>query len=568
MPMGRGVHVPEADVVRLALLGSSCAEPDRPVIVRESRAVEAQGRTFHVDQQHPGASDRHPGTEAKPWRTLSRATGRGVLRPGDTVVIHEGVYRESVEPREGGRPGARITFRAAEGETVVITGADLAADWRRQSDGTWRRAWTGPPLPTYSDDPVFRQEMVIERGEVLRPVWHRDSLRAGTFWAEGPPESPAALVARFREGPDRVEVAHRARLFWPLGADPNAECGSAGTPGYFRIQGLTFRHAANRAQIGAVCLGSAGSLAEAVRVEWTNARGLDVSGREHLIRQSAADYNGQMGWGGACASCVIEDSRAVGNNWKGYDPFWEAGGGKWVRTTDTVIRRFLARDNDGPGIWLDIDNADNTIEGCLAENNAIAGIALEFRTVRTLVQHNVVRGTRWVGWSGSGVISQAASHNVLLHNTITSNEGGGIWLRRDPDKRAEDEHTLVARNLVMGNVTRRDVEARELSVEGETASDVRTHTFRHNAIGFVRDREAIWRSSFFVHPTETPAGYRSDDLSGWRRLVTETGTVREAGGMLPEPGPFPRAGAIGAYARVAGRHGAQAEAVGLGPLPR
>ncbi|MEM1056906.1 MAG: right-handed parallel beta-helix repeat-containing protein [Bacteroidota bacterium] len=549
--------------ILLAALLASCGRRGEVPVIEVAASPGETGRAFYVDAQHPRASDVNPGTEAEPWRTISRATGRGVLRPGDTVWIREGVYRESVTPHEGGRPGARIAFRAVPGELVVITGADPATDWRPQPDGSWRHAWTGPGLPSYADDPVFRRELVVHRGQTLRPVWAREDLIPGTFWAEGDPEAPRALYARLDGGPEAVEVAHRTYLFRPLGADPDPDCGARGTPGYFHLSGLTFRHAANRAQWGAVCLGSAGSLVDDVRVEWTNGRGIDVSGREHIVHRTASDFNGQMGWGGGCVSCLIEDSRAVGNNWKGYDPFWEAGGAKWARSTDSVYRRFLARDNDGPGIWLDIDNADNTVEASVVENNLVAGIMLELRTVRTLVQHNTVRGTRWREWSGSGVLSQAASHNVLLHNTIEDNEGSGIWLRLDPSRRAEDGHTLVARNLVLGNVMRRDVEARQLSVEGTSPEHVRTHTFRHNVFGPVRDVEPVWRSTFFVHPTGREGGFRSDDLAEWRRLVTAEGNRSEVGEALPDPGPLPLAGAAGASARATPTIGAAPEAVGL-----
>ena len=529
---------------------------------KAGRQSERQGkRTFHVAQGHPRADDANPGTEAAPWRTISRATGRGVLRPGDAVVIHGGTYRETVEPQEGGRAGSRITFRAAPGEFVVISGADLAPDWERQPDGSWVRPWMGGEMRTYAEAPVFRRELVVADGEVLRPVFSRADLREGTFWVEGPPEAPRAIHARFGAAlPAEIQVAHRTYGFRPLGPDRWVDCGDPSTPGFFHLVGLTFRHHANRAQWGALCAGRAGSLVEDVSVEWTNGLGISISGRDHTFRRTSADHNGQMGWGGACRGCLLEDTRAERNNWKGHDPFWEAGGSKFVRTSQTVVRRHLARGNGGPGIWFDIDNHDNTVENCTVEGNEVAGIMLELRTVRTLVQHNTVRATRWRAWSGTGILSQAASHNVILHNTVTGNEGTGIWLRLDPDRRAPDGATLVARNRVRGNVTRRDVEARELSVEGTGVEHVRSNEFWHNEVGRVGDAEPLWRSSFHVHPVPgAEAGFRNDDLAGWRRVANETGTTMERGAALPTPGPFPEAGAQGTRPRAASRTGADGE---------
>ena len=56
--------------------------------------------------------DRLPGTEQKPFRTISRAAEMAL--PGDTVRVHEGVYREWVNPKRGGREDARIVYRSVE----------------------------------------------------------------------------------------------------------------------------------------------------------------------------------------------------------------------------------------------------------------------------------------------------------------------------------------------------------------------------------------------------------------------------------------------------------------------
>jgi len=239
------------------------------------------GTTYVVAQRDPLASDRNPGTADYPWASIGRAVD--VLQPGDAVVIREGLYREAIEPMHGGSgPEARITFAAYPGERVVVTGADLAgAGWERQPDGAWRRWWSGPTLRTYDDDLAFRREMLISDGDVLRPVATRADLAPGRFWREGTDSDPVALVARFPgdRPPAHVEVAHRTRLFWPEGADRSAECGDRATPGWFRVVGITFQHAANRAQWAAVCAGSQGSVFEHVRVEWAVGQGINASGR-------------------------------------------------------------------------------------------------------------------------------------------------------------------------------------------------------------------------------------------------------------------------------------------------
>ena len=506
----------------------------------------AGGTTYVVDGTNPAADDRNAGTAERPWRTISRAARAGALRPGDAVLIRGGVYRESVRPRSGGTgPDARVTFAAYPGERVVVTGADPAdAGWVRQRDGTWRRPWTAGHMLTYTDDPTFRRELLVAGGHVLRPVGQRAEVSPGRFWREGSDDAPAALVARFPgdRAPDQagpVEVGVRTVLFAPEGADPYAECGADGTPGWVRVVGLTFRHATNRAQWGAVCAGSVGGLFEDVRVEWTNGLGIDASGRRHVFRRTRADLNGQLGWGGGCHGCLFEETAAVGNNWKGHDQGWEAGGGKWAGTSDSVIRRHYAAHNDGPGVWLDGDNHRNTIEGSLIVGNRGAGIMLELNTTGTLVQHNVVADTRWVDWTGTGVLSQAAGRNAYVHNTVVENAGSGVWLRLDPERRAPDGRNAVLNNRVVGNATA-DVEAREMSVQGLSPADVRTTRFEGNAYG--RLGRDLRQSTFFLYPApQWEADFRSDDLDAWRELVDGDRRAR-----LVAPGEGLRVGPAGA----------------------
>ncbi|HLT47993.1 MAG TPA: right-handed parallel beta-helix repeat-containing protein [Rubricoccaceae bacterium] len=499
------------------------------------------GTAYWVDQRHPQADDANPGTRERPWRTIGRATT--ALRPGDAVIVRAGVYRETVTPRTGGLPGRRVTYAAYPGDAVVVTGADPAPDgWVRDGDA-WRRAWAGPPMPAYADEPHFRRELVVSGGRVLRPVFRREDLRPGTFFVEGPGEAPRAILLRMPDDgpPHDVEVAHRTYLFRPLGGDPEPECGAAGTPGWLRVVGLRFVHAANRAQWGAACFGSEGALVEDVAVEETNGLGIAFGGRGHVFRRTASNRNGQMGWGGACEGCLFEDTEAVGNNWKGHDPAWEAGGGKWHHTRETVLRRHRAAGNDGPGIWLDGTNDRNTIEACTVVGNALAGIMLELETTHTLVQHNRVVGTRFMGYAGAGILSQAASRNAYVHNTVTGNVTG-LWLRLDPDRRAEDGANVVLDNVLVGNTATADEEAREVQVEGADAAHARSNRFDGNVYGRLAD-DGLRVSTFYFRPDPAsgPADFRSGDLARWRYLTGEQhaalldpAALRADGTLMPD----------------------------------
>lgn len=73
-------------------------------------------------------SDANPGSAMKPFRTITR--GAEAAKPGDTVLVHPGVYRERVSPPRGGAPGKPITYRADKLGTVFIRGSE-----------PWNPAW-------------------------------------------------------------------------------------------------------------------------------------------------------------------------------------------------------------------------------------------------------------------------------------------------------------------------------------------------------------------------------------------------------------------------------------------
>lgn len=86
-------------------------------------ALVTQGKDLHVDNAHPNANDQNSGSLQQPYKTISMAAELAVA--GDTIIIHEGVYREQVEAVNSGKKGEPITFKSADGEKVVIKGSDI-----------------------------------------------------------------------------------------------------------------------------------------------------------------------------------------------------------------------------------------------------------------------------------------------------------------------------------------------------------------------------------------------------------------------------------------------------------
>ena len=68
-------------------------------------------------------SDKNPGSEAKPFRTVRKAAS--LARAGDTILVRGGVYSEAVVMRFSGQEGKPIVLKNYPGERPVIQPAEL-----------------------------------------------------------------------------------------------------------------------------------------------------------------------------------------------------------------------------------------------------------------------------------------------------------------------------------------------------------------------------------------------------------------------------------------------------------
>lgn len=82
-------------------------------------------------------SDKNPGTKTEPLRTIQHAAD--LAQPGDVITVHEGVYRERVNPPRGGESDQkRIVYQAAPGEKAAIKGSEIITNWVQVQDNVWK----------------------------------------------------------------------------------------------------------------------------------------------------------------------------------------------------------------------------------------------------------------------------------------------------------------------------------------------------------------------------------------------------------------------------------------------
>ena len=89
---------------------------------------------YHVSKN---GNDKHPGSPGQPFLTIQAAAS--IARADDIIIVHEGIYRERVDPIHGGKNDLnRIIYQAADGEKVVIKGSEIVKDWEKVNGSVWK----------------------------------------------------------------------------------------------------------------------------------------------------------------------------------------------------------------------------------------------------------------------------------------------------------------------------------------------------------------------------------------------------------------------------------------------
>ncbi|MGA2500775.1 MAG: right-handed parallel beta-helix repeat-containing protein [Tepidisphaeraceae bacterium] len=213
-------------------------------------ALVAGAGEFHVAV---GGNDSNPGTPAAPVRTIQHAAE--LAQPGDVITIHQGIYRERVNPPRGGESDAkRIVYQAAAGAAAEIRGSEVVRTWVKVQENTWKvtlsNAFFGGFNP-YAD--LIRGDWFDRRGRdhhtgavYLNGEWLTEAAKlddvlkpAGDapLWFAQVDKENTTLWAQFKNtdpNEQTVEINVRRTVFYPDKPGRN----------YITVRGLTLRHAA------------------------------------------------------------------------------------------------------------------------------------------------------------------------------------------------------------------------------------------------------------------------------------------------------------------------------------
>ena len=406
-----------------------------------------------VDGSAEGASDDNPGTTDQPFRTI----GRGVkeLRPGDTLTVRGGTYREAVDLQLVGTQEHPITVQAAPGETVVIKGSEVVTGWVRDGN-VWRReGWTadyvaanfaqGTQLVSPNLMEVYQQDGVRGEAVVLYRVRKPEELREGKcYWDEATGTItiwPVETEGPFDPNTRGVEVPVRG---------PGLSVGKQ----WVRVRGFQVRQCGMAMITNWPSVSVNGfdcSLEDSV-VTWCDFGGVSMSGFRTAIRRCEASYCGNSGMGaGVGEEMLIEDCIVTHNNFWRYSPGWHGGGAKLIPWFNrSVVRRSEFAFNYGPGLWFDGSCNDSLVEDCRCHDNEGPGIMIEIS--RGIILRNNLCYSNRNGLPGIDLIpleGKGYSPVACEARRVEGGAGGaGIFISSSPDTKCY--HNLCYRNESMG----------------------------------------------------------------------------------------------------------------------
>ncbi len=223
--------------------------------------ITCPAREYHVSKQ---GSDAAKGTYDDPLRTIN-AVAQTAL-PGDTVTVHEGIYREWVDPLRGGFDARHpILYRAAEGENVEIKGSEEIKGWKKVKNaggniwsvtlpntmfGTFNPFaevfagdWLDTPFKMHLAEIFINDKSLYESespDSLMKVRYsHRDPEGCNLNWYASVGAESTTVTACFGDmnpNVERVEIAVRPTCFYPTREGLN----------YITVRGFKISQAATR----------------------------------------------------------------------------------------------------------------------------------------------------------------------------------------------------------------------------------------------------------------------------------------------------------------------------------
>ena len=386
---------------------------------------------YHVS---PQGNDANEGSAAKTLKTISAAATKA--QPGDVITVHEGIYRERIDPPRGGTSDSkRIIYQAAPGDKVSIKGSETVKGWTKVENDTWQvtlpNSFFGDFNP-YADlikgdwfNPKGRQHhtgavyldghWLIEaanKEDVLKPVGAASASygqRKEGLWFSTVDDKNTTILAQFKDADPnqgKVEINVRQAVFYPSETGRN----------FVTVRGFTLEHAAtNWAPPTAEQVGLIGT-------HWS---------KGWIIVDNTIRYS-------TCTGLTL------GKHGDEFDNTSQNSATGYVETIKRGLAAGWSKENIGHHMVR-----NNHISHC-EQAGIVGSLGPVFCTVTGNVIHDIHVRQLFTGAEMGGIKFHAAIDTVISDNHIYRT-GRGIWL----DWMTQGTH--VTRNLVHDTYPREDL---------------------------------------------------------------------------------------------------------------
>jgi len=330
------------------------------------------------------------------------------VRPGDTFLGMPGAILNGSEPLRFERQGELWAAQANPALAEVVSFAVPCDPALKNADGSKYTVGCTHSRSLYrGEEPLWRVETI---GEVGPGKWFFDQRTKVAYISDDP------------KG-DTVELGEMLDAFRGFGANVT-------------IKGFTIEKYAGAQQHGAINCGSGNWLVEGNIIKLNHSRGISFGPCDGIrILGNTVSHNGNLGIGGSAAkNAIIQGNEIDANNYSRVSEGWEAGGGKWARTSNLVVSDNKVRDNRGGGLWSDLGAEGTVYSGNTVTNNAGAGISYEISRHGRIEKNTLsCNGSETAGkdpWLFAAQILISTSSDVVVKDNIVvvAEYGNGITI--------------------------------------------------------------------------------------------------------------------------------------------
>jgi Right handed beta helix region/Protein of unknown function (DUF1565) len=395
----------------------------------------------------PTGSDHSDGSEQHPFQTISRAAW--LAQPGDTVVVHGGVYREWVRPRNSGlSERRRITYTAAAGEQVVIKGSEQVTGWHQLDGNVWR---VEVPNTLFGSFNPFAEE--INGDWIVYPDPTTPKKHLGEVYLNGTSFYEVASRSEVADPPLRTEVVDH----WTASVDEVRNPEQTQLVWYAEVDNDSTRIWANfqgadpNSELVEINVRRSVFYPDENHIDYITVRGFELAHAATPWAPPTADQPGLVGpnWAkgwiiednvihdAKCSAISIGKERSTGHNFatmRGDKPGYQ------YQLESVFTARDLGWDREHIGSHV---IRRNTIYDC-GQNGIVGHLGCVFSTIEDNHIYNIAVKREFYGYEIGGIKLHAALDVTIRHNRIHDCTLG-TWLDW------QTQGTRVSRNLYYAN---------------------------------------------------------------------------------------------------------------------